>query len=332
MKKFLSVTILMTVLLFTLVNADTMHSGTITSDETWYPSGNVHIITGNVTVNTGVTLTIMPGVIVKFYSNQSLIVSGSLITEATADSQIVFTSIKDDSYGGDTNGDNTATSPAPGDWRRIFINGADASGVFDHCVVKYGGRGTVPFYPMLQCDAGSLTVSNSVIGNSDWCGIYCYSGLLIISNNIFMNNGLYAAHILNVTGVLNISNINNTGNGNQVNGLVLSGCTITGNSSWTVNQNFPYVIDGVTIDTGATLTLVPGTLVKFLAGAWIKVNGSLEALGTPDSQIVFTSIKDDGYGGDTNGDSTATSPAPGDWDAISIEGTDATVVFDHCVV
>jgi hypothetical protein len=34
----------------------------------------------------------------------------------------LFTSIKDDVHGGDTNGDGSTSSPASGDWKGFFIN------------------------------------------------------------------------------------------------------------------------------------------------------------------------------------------------------------------
>ena len=114
-KVALALATVVTVLLLAIVSAiaDTQHSGTISSDEIWYPTGNVHIISGHMTIDTGATLTIMPGVIVKFRSGISLTVNGSIVADATSESQIVITSIRDDSYGGDTNADSSTTSPAP---------------------------------------------------------------------------------------------------------------------------------------------------------------------------------------------------------------------------
>ena len=53
----------------------------------------------------------------------------------------------------------------------------------------------------------------------------------------------------------------------------------------------------------------------------IRVQGTLIAQGTASSPIVFTSIKDDAYGGDTNGDGSATTPMPGEFKAIDVEAS-----------
>ena len=59
--------------------ADTYVSGAITEDTTWTLAGSPYIVTGNVLVMEGVTLTIEPGVVVKFNSGLALQVDGQLI-------------------------------------------------------------------------------------------------------------------------------------------------------------------------------------------------------------------------------------------------------------
>ncbi|HKT83226.1 MAG TPA: hypothetical protein VJQ84_05250, partial [Solirubrobacterales bacterium] len=55
---------------------------------------------------------------------RSIFVNGALQSEGTAEAPVTITSVKDDSVGGDTNGDGEATKPAPGDWGEIEYTSA----------------------------------------------------------------------------------------------------------------------------------------------------------------------------------------------------------------
>ena len=84
--------------------------GVVSQDTTWTVANSPYRVTSSITVTQGVRLTIEPGVVVKFEGSQGLTVNGQLVADATTEAPVVFTSIKDDEFGGDTNGDATATS------------------------------------------------------------------------------------------------------------------------------------------------------------------------------------------------------------------------------
>jgi len=98
---------------------------------------------------------------------------------------------------------------------------------------------------------------------------------------------------------------------------------ITADTTWTAD-NLYVVVGRVTVDAGVTLTIEPGTVVKFQQQTYkgkLTVNGVLLAQGTADDRIIFTSIQDDAGGGDTNTNGGATWPWAGDWDGLVFGST-----------
>lgn len=300
--------------------------GTISTHTTWTAANSPYVVNSDVTVNTGVILSIQPGVVVKFQSGRRLTVNGILAASGTAEDPIVFTSDKDDAYGGDTNGDGAATRPAPGNWSGIYLNAAASASNLAYVLIRYAGTA-------VQIDGSSPTVSNATIMYSSGsaisvrntgapfiqnstlrdnlgAGISLSGSSPLIQGNIFVNNG-DAAIVMDGNSLPD--NSGNQAYYNRYNGIKVSGTAGT-RGNW--HRDLPYVIDGgLTVATGVVLTLEPGIIVKFTSGS-LTVNGGLVANGTSSSRIVFTSIHDDSVGGDTNNNGSQTWPAPGDWSLI----------------
>ncbi len=112
--------------------ADTSVGGLISSDTTWTLAGSPYIITSNISVygSGSPTLTIEPGVIVKFNDNTGLSVAngtsnpGALKAVGTASSPILFTS--------------SNPSPAPGKWSGITFRSGTvaANSALDYVTVE----------------------------------------------------------------------------------------------------------------------------------------------------------------------------------------------------
>jgi hypothetical protein len=114
--------------------------GSITSNATWGPAGNPYVLTDDVTVSEGVTLTLSPGVVVKADSaTRELIVFGTLVAKGTAKQPIVLTSYKDDTAHGDTNGDRSSTEPSFGDWVGVGFSADSPGGIGDFVEIRYAG-------------------------------------------------------------------------------------------------------------------------------------------------------------------------------------------------
>jgi hypothetical protein len=98
--------------------------------------------------------------------------------------------------------------------------------------------------------------------------------------------------------------------------------TVSINEIWTA-ANSPYIVDGNIYYRFGTLTIEPGTVVKFAnASSSLDIHADVDVKinGATDTPVYFTSIKDDSIGGDTNEDANATSPSAGDWGYVSIGG------------
>jgi parallel beta-helix repeat protein len=268
---------------------------------------------GSLTINSGVTLHIPAGLVVKSFS-YGILVNGTLDAQGTADNPVVFTSYKDDAYGGDSNRDGTGSTPAGGDWSGIRIN---STNTIQNVVVRYASRA-------FDLGSSSILLTSSQINNNLF-GLYVGNVSPAITNNTFIDNVHHLSQDLNAGPTF-------TGNTFSANGggmVQLSGLFVDGSVTWGSVQgmNWPYFINGysnTTINPGATLHLPAGTIVKVWHST-IVVNGVLNAQGASDNPVVFTSYRDDSYGGDTNADGAGSSPAAGDWGGFQLNNSVSTI-------
>ena len=299
--------------------------GLLLEDETW-TANNVYVIQDHVTVAQDVTLTVENGTVVKFNDNKLMGVFGALRVEGTSESPVTFTSLKDDSVGGDTNGDGTASTPTAGSWGHIaFVDDSlDPISLIDHAIFTYGGafnNGDNEYYNCLNCEypgvlrmeLASPMVQNSRIENNDgWAFSVDIRSYPVLTANDILNNEFNAIEL----------------RGGYLSNLPQSEYHLS-------NTDLVYGLTGhITIRNSTTLVLDPGVVVKVLENKLIAVFGELRLMGTSNSPITITSFHDDRVGGDTNEDGTASVPSAGDWGHIAFmdSASDSLHLIDHAAI
>ncbi|HLM83606.1 MAG TPA: hypothetical protein VK254_00120 [Candidatus Bathyarchaeia archaeon] len=112
----------------------------IKTETTWKKSESPYLIEGSLTFDIGSSLTIEPGVIVKLkYKKGALNVFGGITAVGTQKDRIIFTSERDDFFGGDVNGDGETTRPDKGDWFTLNIGGDGGPGEIKYASILYAG-------------------------------------------------------------------------------------------------------------------------------------------------------------------------------------------------
>jgi hypothetical protein len=204
-------------------------SGAISTDTIWSPAAcDPYIVSGNIVVMSGVTLTITPGTRVLFNASKAIQIGGTLVARGSAASPIRF---------------SANASTIPGFWGYIlFVDSSiDASydlagnylsgSIIQYATVEYGGGLNVADNGMIRMDSASplidhVTVQksasdgthafntahpyilNSTIRNNTGSGIYqnnTAANTFEIGGNIIENNQ-YSGIFLDGTGKVNIHN------------------------------------------------------------------------------------------------------------------------------
>ena len=156
---------------------------TLTEDiaaDTVLRSGVTYVIDGNLAVNAGATLTVPPGSVVKFAAGSSLNVNGKLVANGTLTQPVVFTSLRDDAHGGDSNGDGARTTPAAGDWQGLVISG-EAN--LAHCQLLYGSDRTD--VGAVHVTGGAVTLDACEIAHGKFECVRVNAGTLTAKNSVF---------------------------------------------------------------------------------------------------------------------------------------------------
>ncbi len=243
-----------------LAIAQTEVSGNIIHDKTWTVEGSPYIVVGSIILYPEITLTIEPGVNIKFNDSLHLAIYGELIARGTVTDSIIFTS-------------NNAT-PQPGDWDYIDFQDASVDAVLDsdgnyvsgcvleYCRIEYGtGIGCYNASPFIS---HSTITGNSARGRGSAIYCDCQSSPIISNNTITGNSSPWGGGGISCGGSSHPTISKNTIIGNSTGkggGIycyrsypIITGNTIMGNSAYDGDGGGIYCYDCFFIITGNTIT------------------------------------------------------------------------------
>jgi parallel beta-helix repeat protein len=318
--------------------------GPVTQDTYWTLVDSPFIIADNITVNPGATLTIEPGVQVRFGQNFMIIVNGGVTADGTVDKPIMFTS-------------NNPNASA-GDWGTILINGTEQSSIAN-CIIEYGTNGTTLESGSLNLqnndimsnvngavvDNGNATIENNMIVNDVVCGVNIAGGSQVtVENNTISSNGDGVLLTGTLDGIVSVAQNNimlNNNSGISLDGNAYSDTAIQQNNVSSNNYGFlvtsdntdntyithNYVsnnnIDGIYYGNGTGHEVHFNDIYNNTVGMYVYTpNGVTDSTDPP--YIVNATYN---YWGDSSGPSNAYLNPYGKGNSVGGDGVDLRFIF-----
>ncbi len=253
-------------------------------DTTLFAVCSPYTVVGSATVSQGATLTIEPGVELRFDDGEWLEVGdgtqGSLVADGTADAPIVFTS-------------SMPETAERGAWHGlVFGDDTLAGSSVSNATVRFGGRdgfGVLGCITVRDSAPGVLTLADLILEQCELSGVGVDAGALNgITDLTFVDSdaGLrMAAH--------NVGDIGQAFTYTETSHNIIDGERLEADTTW-VAQGVPWAVNG-SIDVqgvdAPVLTLSAGIHVQFSDGEWIEVAdgqaGGLVMAGTETDPILL---------------------------------------------
>jgi hypothetical protein len=171
----------------TLYAEELIPDGNSITQNTHWLTGHHYVIANRAFLETGVTLTVDPGAVVRFGPGGLLSVFGTLISEGSPEQYIHYTS-------------NVLTSPFPGDWTSVSITAGASPPLFRYCTFDYSQ------YGILSDERGGVVencyFANIIADGMDLNGLHALAGdSIVVRHNVIDHTqiGVRAVYIGNST-------------------------------------------------------------------------------------------------------------------------------------
>jgi len=266
--------------------------------------GSPYIIKSNLIIPAPSTLTIEPGVVIKFDSQGKFSINGKILAQATSSKEIIFTSLNNSLYYGS-----------------IEFSSSSRDSIFEFCQLK-------------NLNAIFISGSNLKFENSKFkdiaAGIRISRGSKAeFFENLFENVNFSKSF----PGSILVDNSYPIFKENNGTSTVLSAIYVFGNliDNWQMfkNENLPYIIgtNSLTISSGKVLKIDPGVETNFettgsgvnVVRANLIINGTIIAKGTDNEKILFTSLCKD-------------NPSNCNWGKIHLTQSSSNSIFKNAII
>lgn len=311
----------------------------ITGNVRWTKQNSPYLIRQTLSIPQGSSLTIDPGVVVKFDENTGSIFSqGAIHVGEVLSEKVIFTSILDDTRGGVTRLPSQTEAPKEAGsikgeislWSgQSTIANADffyfSPFIANKAIAIQSGTHTLSNLSFrygktaIVQAGGSTTVTDSTFDNSHY-GIEATGGHTTFRNNTFHNKGI------NLRGnVLFTDEGNNQGTGT----IFLEGSNTEVPFVLQTNlkgDQMPYRAHRLSVPLGADVSFGKG--LTLMMNHSLSVQGRLTLEGTAEDPLAITSSQDE-QGVDRNKDGLITSGTQGQWSGVSVSGGTLNGVYAH---